>query len=84
MSRQRDWQKKQNAAGNCLECGKPLDSTSKRFCLRCLKKTRDAVNARNKLKRVRKAYSRGPYHYTYRPGRPRIKPLSRFKRRPKR
>ena len=46
-SRQREWQKKQQAAGNCMICGKPR-TKGKIFC----EEHRKQKNARQNAKKV--------------------------------
>jgi NMD protein affecting ribosome stability and mRNA decay len=51
-SRQREWQKKQKALGNCTTCGKPRDSNNKQLCEGCLKKLNAMRRKRYKMKVV--------------------------------
>lgn len=54
MSKQSEWQKKMVEQGRCVICGKPADSSNKRFC----EFHRLQVNKRqNERKRLRKQES---------------------------
>ncbi len=55
MSRQREWQKRKQAAGLCVGCGNPRER-SKRFCDDCLKKANERQkNLRSRVDKKRQA-----------------------------
>jgi hypothetical protein len=53
MSKQRDWQRKQQAAGNCVSCGKPRSGDA-RQCTVCRDKRRVDDRARKRSNPWRK------------------------------
>jgi hypothetical protein len=52
MTRQREWQLKQVAAGNCQTCGKPRDGASKLYCAAHRKSYNEGQKARYRRRRA--------------------------------
>ncbi len=55
MSRQREWQKKQVAAGNCMICGKPRQGASRFLCQAHLELNRRLSRERKRAVRRKEA-----------------------------